>query len=117
MLSNSSSLQPDSTLAIPILAQKSADRCHVLLPDSATPTSAILCNGDFYVYVKFFPTLESAHRGANRLIDRGNAVMLTRIPKGLVLWVLEREAQLIQKSPTWPAKTEKYIQRPESTDK
>jgi len=109
MLHNPGSLQSGSTPVILLVAQKSIDRCHVTLPDTTTPTSAILHNGDFYIYVKFFSTLESAHRAANRLIERGNAVMLTRIPKGLVLWVLEPEAQLAKKSPTRSTQTEKFI--------
>ncbi|MBD1996316.1 hypothetical protein H6F88_31060 [Oculatella sp. FACHB-28] len=77
----------------PILFQKVVDKCHVLLPDTPRPTSAIIFEDQFYVFVKFFPTVEAARRGAQRMTDRGNTVVLTRIPKGLVLWVLEPEAQ------------------------
>lgn len=87
----------DSTEPVPIFAQKLVERCHIVLPDTPTPTSAILYEGRFYGYVKFFPTVEAARRAAERMTDRGNAVILTRVPKGLVLWVLEPQAQLAQK--------------------
>ena len=81
----------------PILSQKLVDRCHVLLPDTPSPTSAIFFEEQFYVFVKFFPTVEAARRAAQRMVERGNTVVLTRIPKGLVLWALEPEAQLVKK--------------------
>jgi hypothetical protein len=52
--------------------------------------------GQFYAYVKFFPTVEAARQKANLMIQRGNTVLLTRVPKGLVLWVLEPDAQPVQ---------------------
>jgi hypothetical protein len=83
----------------PILFQKVVDKCHVLLPDTPRPTSAIIFEDQFYVFVKFFPTVEAARRAAQRMTDRGNTVVLTRIPKGLVLWVLEPDARLVGASP------------------
>jgi len=77
----------------PILSQKVVDKCHVLLPDTPIPTSAIIFEDQFYVFVKFFPTVEAARRAAERMTNWGNTVVLTRIPKGLVLWVLEPEAR------------------------
>lgn len=80
----------------PIFAQKLVDRCHVHLPGESKPTSAICYDGQFYAYVKFFPTLEAARQKADLLIQRGNAALLTRVPTGLVLWVLEPDAQPIK---------------------
>lgn len=82
----------------PIFAQKLVERCHVMLPDVAKPVGAIAYEGQYYVYVKFFANAEAAQRGAARLINKGNAVILTRAPKGLVLWVHEAEAVLATKS-------------------
>lgn len=84
---------PDSA---PVFAQKLVDRCHVLLPDESKPTSAICYEGQFYAYVRFFPTLEAARQKAELVMKRGNAAILTRVPKGVVLWVLEPDAQLIK---------------------
>jgi hypothetical protein len=82
----------------PIFSQKLVERCHVILPDSPKPTGAIVYEGQYYVYVKFFANADGAQRGASRLISKGNAVILTRAPKGLVLWVHEPEAVLATKS-------------------
>lgn len=87
--SSGSSMEPN----IPLLPQRLVKCCHVQLPDTPKPTSAIVYQGRFYAYVKRFPTLEAAQRGAQRLVQRGNAVVLTQIPKGAVVWVLELDAQ------------------------
>jgi hypothetical protein len=81
----------------PIFSQKAVERCHVVLPTVPEPVSAICYEGEYYVYVKFFPTAEIAQQKAGLMKQRGNSVLLTRIPKGLVLWVLESDAKLIQK--------------------
>lgn len=77
----------------PIFSQKLVDRCHVLLPGTLKPTSAIYYEGNYYAYVKFFPTVEVARQKAALMTQRGNQVLLTRVPKGLVLWVYEPDAQ------------------------
>lgn len=81
----------------PIFSQKLVDRCHILLPDTPKPTSAICYEGEYYAYVKFFLTVETARHKADLMARRGNRVLLTRIPKGLVLWVHEPDAQLVSK--------------------
>jgi hypothetical protein len=82
----------------PIVLQKLVKRCHVVLPDNPEPVSAIVFEQQFYAYVRFFPTAEAAQRGASRMVERGNRVVLTRIPKGLVLWVRVLDARLTQSS-------------------
>lgn len=77
----------------PIFSQKLVDRCHVLLPGTSIPTSAIYYEGQYYAYVKFFPSVEIARQKATLMSQRGNTVLLTRVPKGLVLWVLEPDAR------------------------
>lgn len=85
----------NSSESVPIFVQKLVDRCHILLPDESKPTSAICYEGQFYAYVKFFSTIEAARQKAELLNSRGNTAILTRVPKGLVLWVLELDAQPI----------------------
>jgi hypothetical protein len=97
---NSSDSQPwneDPLEPTPIFVQKLVERCHITLPDTPKPTSAICYEGQFYAYVRFFPTVEAARQKAELMVRRGNAVLLTRVPKGLVLWVRELDAQLAQK--------------------
>lgn len=92
--SNTTSSVPFPLEAIPIFSQKLVQRCHVVLPDTPKPTSAILYQGMYYAYVKFFPSVEVARHKAMLMMERGNIVLLTRVPKGLVMWVHEPEAQL-----------------------
>jgi hypothetical protein len=77
----------------PIFSQKLMDRCHIILPDTPEPTSAVQYEGKYYAYVKFFPTVEIARQKAELMTKRGNMVLLTRVPKGIVLWVQEPDAR------------------------
>ncbi|HEY9626172.1 MAG TPA: hypothetical protein V6C84_02635 [Coleofasciculaceae cyanobacterium] len=81
----------------PIFSQKAVERCHVILPDTPQPTGAIRYEGQYYAFVKFFPTVEVARQKAALMTQRGNRVLLTRVPKGLVLWVLEADARRVEK--------------------
>jgi hypothetical protein len=80
-----------------LLDRKEVRTCHVLLPDDPKPVSAIQYHNRFYSYLKFYPTVEPAQRAAKRLIGKGEAVILTPIPKGLILWVFEPDAQLAKR--------------------
>jgi hypothetical protein len=90
-------LAESAAISPTILDQGVVKRCHIQLPDMPKPMSAIYYQGCFYSYVRFFTSLEAAQRAANRLVARGNAVVFTQVVKGLVLWVLEAEAQLASK--------------------
>jgi hypothetical protein len=82
---------------IPIVMQKVTDRCHVVLPETNKPTSAIILDDKFYIFVKFFPSDAIARQKAELMVSRGNQVVLTRVPKGLVLWAMEADAQLVNR--------------------
>ncbi len=93
MLSRSVTQSTDSSPEpTPIFSQKLVDRCHILLPGTPRPSSAIYYEGRYYAYVKFFATVETARQKAEMLTRRGNQALLTRVPKGLVLWVHEPDA-------------------------
>ena len=95
---NNRSVNNHSVEPTPIFAQKVVERCHVILPDTPKPTSAVFYDGNYYAFVKCFPNVETARQKAELMTQRGNTVILTRIPKGLVLWVLERDAKPVGKS-------------------
>lgn len=76
----------------PVVWQQRVKRCHIQLPDSPEPIGAIAHDDKYYSFVRFFSTIEAAERGAQRLIDKGNEVLITPTPKGFVLWVYEPEA-------------------------
>lgn len=96
-MTDSLSLQTHSKELIPIVMQKVTDRCHVLLPKTAKPMSAISFEDKFYIFVKFFPSDTVARQKADLMVSRGNQVVLTRVPKGLVLWTLESDAELVNR--------------------
>ena len=83
-----------SALSIPILHGKSVKSCHITAPDLPKPMGAILYEGKYYSYFRYYDDVEAVQRAATRLIARGDRVLLTRVRKGLVLWVFEPEAQL-----------------------
>lgn len=78
----------------PIVDRRLVRTCHITLPDTPKPISAIAYNNKLFSYVKFYPTLEAAQRASARMIKHGNQAVLTQVPRGLVLWVLEPDAQL-----------------------
>jgi hypothetical protein len=82
---------------VQVLDQRTVTRCHATLPDVSKPVGAILYQNRIYTYVKFFADQAAAFRGANRMLHKGNTVVLTEVPKGLVLWVYEPEAQQANK--------------------
>ena len=90
-------LRTNSQGLIPIIMQKVTDRCHVVLPGTAKPMSAITFDDKFYIFVKFFPSDAVARQKADLMVSRGNQVVLTRVPKGLVLWTLESDAELVNR--------------------
>jgi hypothetical protein len=93
-------MSSDSTPPLPlptppiILNRQAFKSCHIYLPDLPKPVGAIAIGNQLFSFVRFYPTLEAAQRGCDRLTQRGNQAVLTQIPKGLVLWVLEPDARL-----------------------
>ncbi|UBF23632.1 hypothetical protein K9N68_17810 [Kovacikia minuta CCNUW1] len=89
------SLQQNRSVFSDLLLEHTAVKtCHISLPDMPKPVGAIAYDNRFYSYVKFYPTLEAAQRASDRMKKLGNLFILTRVPKGLVLWVFEPDAQL-----------------------
>jgi hypothetical protein len=90
-------LAPRSMMPKPtsiIVDRRSVKTCHIYLPNEPKPISAIAYNGHLYGYVRFYADLDAAQRAADRLVQRGNAAVLTKTVKGLVLWVIEPDARL-----------------------
>jgi len=87
-------LDPTSTTQFSILKKGSFKSCHVYLPGLPKPVGAIAYGGRYYSCVRFYTDFDSAQRGAQRLIERGNPILLTQVPKGLILWVFEPDAQV-----------------------
>jgi hypothetical protein len=80
--------------SVPVLPQKQLKRCHISFVDHPEPIGAVEYQGGYFAYVKFFADENSARRAVDRMLEKGNQVILTRAPKGLVLWVYEPDAHL-----------------------
>lgn len=93
-LSSAASVSPLAAATPLILDRKDVSTCHIHLPGLPKPVGAIAYQSKLYSYVRAYSTLEAAQRAAARLLQRGNQVILTRVPKGLILWVLELDARL-----------------------
>ena len=48
------------------------ERCHLILPDEATPIAGISFKGDYYSFFKVVPTLERTNQLVDRLVSRGS---------------------------------------------
>jgi hypothetical protein len=83
---------------VPVLNPQSLRKCHVLLPGEQKASSAVIYNNQYYIYVRIFPDAEAAQRGVNRLLEKGNKVVLTETLRGLVLWVFEPDARPVVRS-------------------
>jgi len=92
-LSSSQDEEAEAKPDLPILDSQALSRCHVCLPDVRRPVGAVLYQNQFYCYVKVFSDYQAAIRAAQRLQMRDNPVILTRVPRGFVLWVMEPDAQ------------------------
>lgn len=86
--------QARDSIHLPLVDRHLVQTCHIQIPGEPKPVSAIAYDNRLYSYVRFYSDLDSALRGAERLIARGNRTVLTRVPKGLVLWVFEADAQV-----------------------
>jgi hypothetical protein len=94
MFSNTPPRTPAQISPPVILNRQAFKSCHIYLPDLPKPVGAIAIGDQLFSYVRLYPTLEAAQRGSDRLTQRGNLTVLTQVPKGLVLWVLEPDARL-----------------------
>jgi hypothetical protein len=89
--------------------------CHITVPDMDGKLPAIALNDQYYY---FFRTAPDQHRGtglAAKLIAKGDAVVITPIPKGVALWVLEPNAQLVPRLSTDQSRPSEINPAPQST--
>ncbi len=84
---------PVTLAPLVILSPKSVSFCHVSIPDHSRPCSALRYQDHYYLFVRVFADRAKAQEVAKRLTTKGDAVVLTELPKGYGLWVLEPTAQ------------------------
>lgn len=81
----------------PVILQSRYDYrpCHVYLPDSSDRIAAIAVSSEYYSFFRVEKTEKRANEVCNKLKQRGYTPILTKIPKGLAIWTLEPDAQLV----------------------
>ncbi|MDG2615682.1 hypothetical protein P7L53_05430 [Thermoleptolyngbya sichuanensis XZ-Cy5] len=87
---------PSSTLpTVEILELRTDYRsCHIVLPDSNERTAAIALAGEYYSFFRVEKSEARAQSICAKLMQRGHQPVITRVPKGFVVWTLEPNAQL-----------------------
>lgn len=81
-------------VAVKILNSRQQYRsCHVHTPDDRQPLAAIEVGGQYYSFFRAESSEDRAVEVAIKLQYRGDVTVITRIPKGFSIWVLEPEAQ------------------------
>ncbi|MBO1348039.1 MAG: hypothetical protein EBE86_011870 [Hormoscilla sp. GUM202] len=75
-------------------------RCQIWVPDLTDPLAAINVGDKYYSLLKVVPDEQKALELAEKLVKRGDNVVLTATPKGSAIWVWEAQAYLksLQKS-------------------
>ncbi|WOB42698.1 hypothetical protein HNI00_05680 [Thermoleptolyngbya oregonensis NK1-22] len=68
--------------------------CHIVLPDSNERTAAIALAGEYYSFFRVEKSEARAQSICAKLMQRGHRPVITRVPKGFVVWTLEPNAQL-----------------------
>ncbi|MEO1211476.1 MAG: hypothetical protein AAFX78_18340 [Cyanobacteria bacterium J06638_20] len=77
------------------LVLESRDRyrsCHVVLSDTGERLAAIQFDGNYYSFFRSVTEKQRALELSRKLQNRGDSVVITKTPKGFVLWVLETTA-------------------------
>lgn len=92
--SHQDSLDPVPPLVPPLAPQILKSRaqyccCHVYTDESSQRLAAILVHGKYYSFFRVEKSQDRAVEIANRLASRGNFPLITQMPTGFGLWVLE----------------------------
>jgi hypothetical protein len=74
--------------------------CHIELIDHPRPVAAIAHSGKYYSLFKAGQPFQEAQAIAQRLYDQNETVVMTELPTGYAVWVLEPDAHL--RSPLKP---------------
>ncbi|HLO47157.1 MAG TPA: hypothetical protein VK211_01830 [Kamptonema sp.] len=65
--------------------------CHITVPDLEHPVPAILVDSEFYSFFKAVKDAEKVLAIAAKLGNSGDKTVITKNPKGYVIWVREPE--------------------------
>lgn len=84
-------------MTIPILQTRDRYQCcHIRVPDLEDRIPAIRIDRDYYSLFRVEAEESRAAEIAQRLMQRGDATVLTKTPKGFAIWVLETEVESVE---------------------
>ncbi len=87
-----------------ILESRSQYRsCRIRVPDESNRLAAIQVDDQYYSFFKVVKEQQKTLQVAARLVSKGDEVVITRVSKGDVIWILEPDA--------WCSQTEKSANR------
>lgn len=67
--------------------------CHIVLIDTGERLPAIQFDGEYYSFFRSVPEQQRAIELGNKLQNRGHAAVITKTPKGFVVWAFEPHAR------------------------
>ncbi|MDF0554744.1 hypothetical protein [Kamptonema sp. UHCC 0994] len=83
---------PGNMATTKIIESRSQYRhCHITVPDLEHPVAALCVDGEFYSFLKAVKEAEKAIEIAAKLGNSGDKTVITKTPKGYVIWVKEPE--------------------------
>ena len=83
---------PGNMVTTKIIESRSQYRhCHITVPDLEHPVAAVFVDGEFYSFLKAVKKAEKAIEIAAKLGNSGDKTVITKTPKGYVIWVREPE--------------------------
>lgn len=92
----------DSLLPLPavrvIESRHQYQPCHIQTPDVEARVAAIELDGKYYSFFRVEANQSAALKLASRLQQRGDVPIVTQIPKGYAIWVLEPDARRVSAS-------------------
>lgn len=65
--------------------------CHITVPDLEHPVAALFVEGEFYSFFKAVKDTQKAIEIATKMHKSGDKTVITKTPKGYVIWVREPE--------------------------
>jgi hypothetical protein len=83
-----------STMTPHLLESRSRYRsCHIVLNDTGERMPAIQFDGEYYSFFRSVPDKQRALELGSKLQNRGHAAVITKTPKGFVVWAYEQSAR------------------------
>ncbi|MBD2102470.1 hypothetical protein [Leptolyngbya sp. FACHB-261] len=73
---------------------RALQRCRIRVVDQEQALPGVRWQGKLYSFLKHFNDTARARSAAQRLIARGEQILLTSSPKGLTLWAQEEDGEL-----------------------